>query len=200
METITKATSSSSSGPTKAQWAECMAKVQQGDKQAFADIFRYFTPRLKQFAYKHMGNEQVAMELVQETLAAVWQKSHLFDSSKSALSTWIYTIARNLCFDMLRKQRGKQLHVYSEDIWPDDYCPPDLVDHYSPERSMLREQIVRYLDTLPIKQKEVIKAIYLDELPHQEVADKFDIPLGTVKSRLRLAVEKLKDSIRADQV
>lgn len=196
METLTKA----AANPTRDEWAQCMAKVQQGDKNAFAKIFSHFTPRLKQFAYKHVGNEQVAMELVQDTLAAVWQKSHLFDGDKSALSTWIYTIARNLCFDMLRKQKGRDLHVHSEDIWPDDYCPPDLVDQYSPERNMLREQIVRYLDQLPIKQKEVVKAIYLDELPHQEVADKFDIPLGTVKSRLRLAVEKLKDTIRADQV
>ncbi|OCH76251.1 sigma-70 family RNA polymerase sigma factor [Vibrio breoganii] len=195
METLAKA-----SNPTRAEWNECMVKVQQGDKAAFAKVFKHFSPRLKQFAYKHVGNEQVAMELVQDALAAVWQKSQLFDGSKSALSTWIYTIARNLCFDLLRKQKGRELHVHSEDIWPDDYCPPDLVDQYSPERNMLREQIVRYLDTLPVKQKEVVKAIYLDELPHQEVADKFDIPLGTVKSRLRLAVEKLKDTIRADQV
>ncbi|MEZ9421483.1 sigma-70 family RNA polymerase sigma factor [Vibrio breoganii] len=195
METLAKA-----SNPTRAEWNECMVKVQQGDKAAFAKVFKHFSPRLKQFAYKHVGNEQVAMELVQDALAAVWQKSHLFDGSKSALSTWIYTIARNLCFDLLRKQKGRELHVHSEDIWPDDYCPPDLVDRYSPERNMLREQIVRYLDTLPVKQKDVVKAIYLDELPHQEVADKFDIPLGTVKSRLRLAVEKLKDTIRADQV
>lgn len=177
-----------------------MHRVQQGDKQAYAIVFQYFTPRLKQFAFKHVGNEQVAMELVQDTMAAVWQKSNLFDGSKSALSTWIYTIARNLCFDLLRKQRGKELHVHADDIWPDDYCPPDLVDQYSPEQNMLREEIVRYLDILPEKQRQVVKAVYLDELPHQEVADKLDIPLGTVKSRLRLAVEKLKDSIRAEQV
>jgi RNA polymerase sigma-70 factor (ECF subfamily) len=140
------------------------------------------------------------MELVQDTLAAVWQKAHLFDGTKSALSTWIYTIARNLCFDLLRKQKGRELHLHSEDIWPDDYCPPDLVDHYSPEQSMLKEQIVRYLDLLPLKQKQVVKAIYLDEMPHQDVAEKFDIPLGTVKSRLRLAVEKLKDTINSEQL
>ncbi|OBT06559.1 RNA polymerase subunit sigma [Vibrio sp. UCD-FRSSP16_10] len=195
MDILTKA-----SNPTKAEWIECMEKVQQGDKAAFAVVFSYFSPRLKQFAFKHVGNEQVALELVQDTLAAVWQKSHLFDGNKSALSTWIYTIARNLCFDLLRKQKGRELHVHSEDIWPEDYCPPDLVDQYSPERNMLREQIVRYLDTLPMKQKDVLKAVYLDELPHQEVADKLDIPLGTVKSRLRLAVEKLKDTIKADHL
>jgi RNA polymerase sigma-70 factor (ECF subfamily) len=183
---------------TKQDWEQCMHQVQQGDKKAFAVLFSHFSPRLKQFTYKKVGNEEVAIELVQDALAAVWQKAHLFDPSKSALSTWIYTIARNLCFDLLRKNRGKEVQVYADDIWPDDFCPPDLVDHYSPERNMLREQIVRYLDTLPTKQKQVVQAIYLDELPHQEVAEKLDIPLGTVKSRLRLAVEKLKDSIGAD--
>jgi RNA polymerase sigma-70 factor (ECF subfamily) len=185
---------------SRQEWNDCMTKVQAGDSAAFAVIFTHFTPRLKQFAMKHVGSEHVAMELVQDALAAVWQKAHLFDGTKSALSTWIYTIARNLCFDLLRKQKGRELHLHSEDIWPDDYCPPDLVDHYSPEQSMLKEQIVRYLDLLPLKQKQVVKAIYLDEMPHQDVADKFDIPLGTVKSRLRLAVEKLKDTINSEQL
>jgi RNA polymerase sigma-70 factor (ECF subfamily) len=122
----------------------------------------------------------------------------LFDGSKSSLSTWIYTIARNLCFDTLRKQKGREAHIHSEDIWPNDYCPPDLVEHYSPETERLKQQIIKYLDILPEAQKKVVKAVYLEELPHQQVADMFDIPLGTVKSRLRLAVEKLRNSIEAE--
>lgn len=84
-----------------------MDKVKDRDKDAFAFVFRFYAPKLKQFAYKHVGNEQVAMEMVQETMATVWQKAHLYDGEKSALSTWIYTIIRNLCFDLLRKQKGK---------------------------------------------------------------------------------------------
>lgn len=184
----------------KADWASCMEKVKQKDKQAFALVFTHFSPRLKQFAYRHMGNEQVAMEIVQDALATVWQKSTLFDGSKSSLSTWIYTIARNLCFDTLRKQKGREMHIHSEDIWPNDYCPPDMVEHYSPETEMLKQQIVKYLDLLPDAQRKVVKAVYLEELPHQQVADMFDIPLGTVKSRLRLAVEKLRNTIEVDKL
>ncbi|KJY82268.1 RNA polymerase sigma factor [Vibrio galatheae] len=183
---------------SRKDWALCMDKIKQQDQQAFSLVFYHFSPRLKQFVFRHMGNEQVALEIVQEAMATVWQKSSLFDGEKSSLSTWIYTIARNLCFDTLRKQKGKEAHIHSEDIWPNDYCPPDMVEHYSPETERLKQQIVKYLDQLPEAQKKVVKAVYLENLPHQQVADMLDIPLGTVKSRLRLAVEKLRNSIEAD--
>jgi RNA polymerase sigma-70 factor (ECF subfamily) len=147
-----------------------------------------------------MGQEQVALEMVQETMTIVWQKAHLFDGSKSSLSTWVYTVARNLCFDALRKYKGRASHISTEDIWPADYCPPDLVEHYAPEHEMLKEQVVKYLDKLPEAQRTVVQAVYLEELPQQQVADMLNIPLGTVKSRLRLAVEKLRISIEADQL
>ncbi|CAM2785681.1 RNA polymerase sigma factor [Vibrio neptunius] len=184
----------------KQDWLLCMGKVKEKDKASYVLVFKHFAPRLKQFTYKHMGNEQVAIELVQETMTTVWQKSHLFDGAKSSLSTWIYTIARNLCYDTLRKQRGKDLHIHSEDIWPNDYCPPDLVEHYAPEHEMLKEQVVKFLDVLPEAQKKVVQAVYLEELPHQQVADMYDIPVGTVKSRLRLAVEKLRHSIEVERL
>ncbi|SDH68969.1 RNA polymerase sigma-70 factor, ECF subfamily [Vibrio xiamenensis] len=184
---------------SRQDWCLCMEQVKQQDKQAFALIFRYFSPRLKQFALKHVGNEQVAMELVQETLAMVWQKARLFDGKKSALSTWIYTIARNLCFDLMRKQKGRDPHVLADDIWPSDYTPPDMVEHYSPEQDRLKQQVIQFLDLLPEAQRKVVQAVYIEEIPHQQVADMFDIPLGTVKSRLRLAVEKLRNSMEEDR-
>ncbi|ASC57845.1 RNA polymerase sigma factor [Vibrio vulnificus] len=185
---------------SKQDWAECMAKVKDKDKQAFAVVFQHFAPKLKQFAFKHVGNEQVAMEMVQETMTTVWHKAHLFDAEKSALSTWVYTIIRNLCFDLLRKQRGKDLHIHADDIWPSDYYPLDLVERYSPEQDMLKEQVMRFLDCLPKAQRDVLQAVYIEDLPHQQVAEMFDIPLGTVKSRLRLAVEKLRHTMQADKL
>lgn len=193
-------TETNSQSFTRQDWNRVMQRVQVRDKDAFATIFNHFAPRLKQFTYKHMGQEQVALEMVQETMTIVWQKAHLFDGSKSSLSTWIYTVARNLCFDALRKYKGRASHISTEDIWPSDYCPPDLVEHYAPEHEMLKEQVVKYLDRLPEAQRTVIQAVYLEELPQQQVADMLDIPLGTVKSRLRLAVEKLRSSIEADQL
>ncbi|WED22444.1 sigma-70 family RNA polymerase sigma factor [Vibrio sp. JC009] len=185
---------------SRQDWAECMERVKSEDKRAYAVIFRYFTPRLKQFLMKKINNEQVALELVQDTMAAVWQKSHMFDPEKSALSTWIYTLARNLCFDMLRKQKGKELSIESDDIWPGEYSPPDLVEHYSPEQMILKEQVMRYLHMLPDNQRDVVKAVYVDDISQQEAAERLDIPIGTVKSRLRLAVEKLKQTMNSEQL
>jgi len=189
---------SNSQSFTRQEWTELMSRVKDRDKEAFATIFSHFAPRLKQFTYKHMGQEQIALEMVQETMTIVWQKAHLFDGTKSSLSTWVYTVARNLCFDSLRKHKGRASHISTEDIWPADYCPPDLVEHYAPEHEMLKEQVVKYLDKLPEAQRTVVQAVYLEELPQQQVADMLNIPLGTVKSRLRLAVEKLRVSIEAD--
>ncbi|ELP5728458.1 RNA polymerase sigma factor [Vibrio vulnificus] len=188
------------SSMSKQDWTECMERVKQKDKQAFAMVFNHYAPKLKQFAYKHVGNEQVALEMVQETMTTVWHKAHLFDGEKSALSTWVYTIIRNLCFDLLRKQKGKDLHIHADDIWPSDYYPLDMVDRYSPEQDMLKEQVMRFLDCLPKAQREVLQAVYIEDLPHQQVAEMFDIPLGTVKSRLRLAVEKLRHTMQADKL
>ncbi|WP_434997699.1 sigma-70 family RNA polymerase sigma factor [Vibrio scophthalmi] len=185
---------------SRADWTACMDKIKQRDKHAYALVFYHFSPRLKQFAFKHMGNEQVAIELVQEALATVWQKAALFDGSKSSLSTWVYTIARNLCFDLLRKQKGRDAHVLADDIWPTDFIPPDLIEHYSPEHEMLKKQVLKFLDILPEAQRKVVQAVYLEDRPHQQVAEMFDIPLGTVKSRLRLAVEKLRNTIEAEQL
>jgi RNA polymerase sigma-70 factor (ECF subfamily) len=75
-----------------------------------------------------------------------------------------------------------------------------MVEHYSPEADRMKEQVVKFLDTLPEAQRKVVQAVYLEDLPHQQVADMLDIPLGTVKSRLRLAVEKLRISIEADKL
>lgn len=185
---------------SRQEWAECMTQVQRRDKQAFAMLFKYFSPRLRHFLFKKVGNEQVAMELVQETMAAVWQKAHMFDGSKSSLSTWIYTIARNLCFDMMRKQRGKEVSIQSQDIWPGENIPADMVDHYSPEQTVLKQQVLKFLDTLPDNQRDVVKAVYLDEISQQEAAERFDLPLGTVKSRLRLAVEKLRQTMQSERL
>ncbi|MCE7631250.1 sigma-70 family RNA polymerase sigma factor, partial [Vibrio fluvialis] len=91
-------------------------------------------------------------------------------------------------------------HVLADDIWPSDFCPPDMVEHYAPEHEMLKEQVLKFLDTLPEAQQKVVRAVYLEELPHQQVAEMFNIPLGTVKSRLRLAVEKLRTSIDAERL
>lgn len=165
-------------------------------KRSYAKIFSFFAPRVKSYALRQMGNDALAMELVQDTMANVWQKAHLFDKSKGSPSTWIFTIARNIRFDMLRKQQNRKEDICSEDLWPvlfehtADTSVPDL-----DEQTTLTE-IGETLNKLPPKQQVVIEAIYVAGKSQQEVADELAIPLGTVKSRTRLALQRLKELLK----
>lgn len=169
-----------------------VAVAEKRCRRSFAEIFNYFAPRLRSYAIKQMGNEAIAMELVQDTMANVWQKAHLFNAEKGSPSTWIFTIARNIRFDMLRKQQNKKEDICSDDLWP-VLCEqtPDANEVDLDEQVTL-EQIGTLFESLPAKQKAVIEAIYINGKSQQEVADELDIPLGTVKSRTRLALQRLK--------
>jgi RNA polymerase sigma-70 factor (ECF subfamily) len=167
-------------------------------KRSFAKIFSYFAPRLRSYALKQMGNEALAMELVQDTMSNVWQKSHLFNREKGSPSTWIFTIARNIRFDMLRKQRNRKEDVCSDDLWP-ILCEqtPDA-NEVPLDHQVTMDEIGVLLESLPENQKLVIEAIYIDGKSQQEAADKLHIPLGTVKSRTRLALQRLKEMLKDD--
>lgn len=162
-------------------------------KLSFSMIFEHFAPRLRSYALKQMGNEALAMELVQDTMSNVWQKAHLFDYGKGSPSTWIFTIARNLRFDMLRKLQNRKEDVCSDDLWPVLVEQNAYTDEESVDDTVTLEQIMEFVEKLPEKQSYVIRAIYIQGKSQQEVADEANIPLGTVKSRTRLALQKLKE-------
>ena len=161
-------------------------------KASFARIFGYFAPRLRSYALKQLGNEALAMELVQDTMSNVWQKAHLFNSEKGSPSTWIFTIARNIRFDMLRKVQNRKEDICADDLWP-VLCEqtPDQ-NETSLDEQVTLEQIGHLFGRFPEKQMLVIEAIYIDGKSQQEIADELAIPLGTVKSRTRLALQRLK--------
>lgn len=171
--------------------------AQTRDKSSFAKLFNYFAPRLRSYALKQMGSDAQAMELVQDTMSNVWQKAHLFDSEKGSASTWIFTIARNIRFDMLRKQKNRKEDICADDLWPVLCEQTPEPNEVSLEHKMMVEQIEVMFDKLPEKQRAVIKSIYIDGKSQQEVADELDIPLGTVKSRTRLALERLRELIKS---
>lgn len=165
-------------------------------KMSFAKVFSYFAPRLRSYALKQMGNEALAMELVQDTMSNVWQKAHLFNSDKGSPSTWIFTIARNIRFDMLRKLQNRKEDVCSDDLWPVLCEQTADANETSLDEQITLEQIGFLFEDLPKKQKSVIEAIYIDGKSQQEVADELRIPLGTVKSRTRLALQRLKSILQ----
>lgn len=166
-------------------------------KLSFARVFGYFAPRLRSYALKQMSNEALAMELVQDTMSNVWQKAHLFNAEKGSPSTWIFTIARNIRFDMLRKLQNRKEDVCSDDLWPVLCEQTADANETSLDEQITLEQIGFMFEDLPVKQKAVIEAIYIDGKSQQEVADELSIPLGTVKSRTRLALQRLKGMLNA---
>ncbi len=165
------------------------------DQKAFSRVFRHFAPKIKRFAVQKFSNSDMANDIVQDTMSNVWRKAHLFCPNKGAAHTWVYTIMRNVTFDALRKIRsGKEDHL-SEDIWPlleGDTEEQTFEDHLE------KKFIVENLEKLSEPQKVVVKAFYFLELSQEQISDHLDIPLGTVKSRLRLAVAKLKGIIGDD--
>jgi RNA polymerase sigma-70 factor (ECF subfamily) len=173
-------------------WLNLVATKQ--DKDAFSELFNWFAPRIRAHGLQRFKQEALAMDLVQETMLLVWRKAVLFNADKGKASTWIYTIMRNYCFDMLRKKQTQKEDTISDDLWPviEQQEPDDKGDH------LQKRLLLSHLGSLPLHQKQVVEAIYLQEMTQQELATHLDLPLGTVKSRLRLAISKLKSKLEAD--
>jgi RNA polymerase sigma-70 factor (ECF subfamily) len=192
LSNATNAKSSSMSNkinhPQLCAWLESVAISR--DKQAFTDLFKFFSPKILRIARSKFPNEAQANEVVQDTMTNVWKKAHLFNQDKGAATTWVYTVMRNVTFDMLRKIQGNKEDNISEDIWP---IAESLSCETEPFADHLEDKILlSVIAELPIAQQEVIKGFYLREMSQEQLAKHLNLPLGTVKSRLRLALAKLK--------
>ena len=171
-------------------WAELIRKVEiNKDVSAFEEIFNHFAPRVKAFLMKSGADPQMAEECTQEVLATVWRKAHLFDPSRASASTWIFTIARNKKIDAIRKQNRPE----PEQLYPEQDYEPD--QEAVVELQQETERLVTALGELPEKQRVLVEKAYLGELSHSEIAEITGLPLGTIKSRIRLALEKLRHAM-----
>ncbi|MDU0354713.1 sigma-70 family RNA polymerase sigma factor [Paraglaciecola aquimarina] len=132
------------------------------DKQAFSKLFKWFAPRIRQFGIKQFNNEAQASELVQETMTNIWRKAHLYDQSKGAPTTWMYSIMRNMSFDMLRKFQTQRTESISDDIWPlDNALATDDVDHFNDH--LQSRNVTTLLDILPENQRQIIFGLYFQQ-------------------------------------
>ena len=176
-------------------FSELLINVGQNqNKAAFADIFQHFAPRVKSYMLKLGSVDEVAEELAQQTLLKVWRKAQLFDPEKAAASTWIFRIARNLRIDTLRKQKP---------FFDADSDLEGIVDEQEDaEDKVSREQkshnITLALSALPQEQTRIIRLSFYDGLSHSEIANQLEIPLGTVKSRIRLAFGHLRKNLHLE--
>jgi len=157
------------------------------DRQAFARLFEHFGPRLKGFMMRKGANAELAEDLVQDAMIAVWNKAGMFSPGKGSVTTWIYTIARNLRIDRLRREGSR----YFTDI--DDY--EEASDDPGSDEIVIGKQqdlaVTEALDVLPADQREVIVMAFMHDMTQSEIADQLAVPLGTVKSRMRLAYRKM---------
>lgn len=179
-----------------AELAALMRRVaEHRDMQAFAALFRFYAPRLKSFLMRQGFTDSESEDLIQETMLNLWRRAESFDSTKAGVSTWIFTIARNCGID----RRRRTSRIVSTPVEP-DLNEPDT-DPSAEERligwqdeTAVRAAIAR----LPEEQATVIRMSFYSENPQAEIAQILGIPLGTVKSRVRLALQRLRQMMMED--
>ncbi len=160
------------------------------DRAAFASLFDYFAPRLKGFIMRTGTGSGQAEEIVQEVMLTVWNKSDLFDPGRAQVSSWIYQIARNRQIDKIRKEN----RALPEELQMEEETEPDAgqVLGLQQEADRLKDAI----RNLKPEQREMIEKAYLGELTHQEIKQQTGLPLGTIKSRIRLGLERLRHELK----
>jgi RNA polymerase sigma-70 factor (ECF subfamily) len=161
------------------------------DREAFAALFEYFAPRIKTFMRRSGASEQSADELAQEALLAVWSKAKLFDPRSAGAVAWIFTIARNLRIDALRRERRAGTK-YTVEIDPEFHVDDGPLPDAGFASSQMQSRVHNALADLSEDQLRVIELSFFEEKAHAEIAQTLRIPLGTVKSRLRLAMNRLR--------
>lgn len=170
-------------------WEDLLyAVARRSDRNAFEKLFVHFGPRIKAYLMKLGSDAGQAEDLMQDVMAQVWRKSALFDRSKAGASTWIFTIARNMRIDSFRRDRRPQIDENDPALVPEAEKPADEMLHAQEVSVRLRG----ILEGLPDDQKKVVMLSFYDDKAHSVIADELGLPLGTVKSRLRLAMGKIK--------
>ena len=159
------------------------------DRQAFAGLFRFYAPRLKSFLLRQGFSDNESEDLIQETMLNLWRKADSFDPARAGVSTWIFTIARNCGIDRRRRTARIAAAPAEEEVEQADPDPS------AEQRLIVRENeaaVRAALARLPIEQATVIRMSFFGENPQAEIARSLGIPLGTVKSRVRLALQRLR--------
>ncbi|MDE2355379.1 MAG: sigma-70 family RNA polymerase sigma factor [Alphaproteobacteria bacterium] len=162
------------------------AIAERGDRDAFASLFQHFAPRVKSYLLRLGASSEAAEELAQETLLTVWRRAASFDPALSAASTWIFTIARNLRVDLARRE------MRAAAPRPVEVSPPEPGPDQALGAVQDQARIAKAMGELPAEQAEVIREAFFADKPHSEIARDLGLPLGTVKSRMRLALIRLR--------
>lgn len=160
------------------------------DRTAFAELFDYFAPRLKSVIMRSGTPAGQAEEIVQDVMLSVWRNAALFDPHRAQVSAWVYQIARNRQIDVIRKER----RPLPEELAADPSTEPDASQILAIEQEAGR--LKHALAQLKPEQREIVEKAYLGELTHQEISAQTGLPLGTIKSRIRLGLERLRHELK----
>jgi RNA polymerase sigma-70 factor (ECF subfamily) len=177
-----------------AQLIEAIAACQ--DRAAFASLFRHYGPRVKAFLMRGGADAETAQEVAQETLILVWRKAASFDRTRASASTWIYTIARNKRIDVLR--RTARPAIETED-WLTVFAPEDADADKSVLAGQTYTRVQELLSDLSAEQLTVIRKAFFEDKTHTAIAEELKLPLGTVKSRIRLALGRLREALENEE-
>lgn len=184
-------------GPTQEKttaepdWVSLMRRIQRDrDRGAFSELFEHFAPRIKGFLIKSGADQSMAEECAQDVMTTLWRKADQFDPTRASVATWIFTIARNRRIDMLRREKRPE----PEDLPWGPEPEPDQADVLALQQdcALLRKA----LKTLPAQQRDLIEKAYFGDLTQSQIASITGLPLGTIKSRIRLALDRLRHSMK----
>lgn len=174
------------------EWDRLLLRVgSDRDKSAFEKLYEHFAPRLKSFLLRIGSDVSSAEEICQESMIMVWRRAETFNPDSAGASTWIFTIARNKRIDKLRKDNRPLPDLNDPSFFQ---MPVDKSDDIL-ERVEEEQKIKNALKNLPLEQAKLILSAYYEEKSHRKIADETNLPLGTVKSRIRLAINRLRSQL-----
>jgi RNA polymerase sigma-70 factor (ECF subfamily) len=174
---------------TRARLDELIEVIaRSADRAAFAELFGHFAPRVKAYMIRLGADDRAAEDLTQETLLTVWRRAASFDRRQAGAATWIFTIARNKRIDLIRRERRPEIDPEDPALVP----PPAGDAHDVLSAAEDEERVRRALGCLPAEQAEMLRLAFFEDLSHGRIAELRGMPLGTVKSRIRLALARLR--------
>lgn len=171
---------------------EFVAKLKANkNPEDFEAMFNYYAPRIKSLLMKSGADHAQAEDIMHDTMLNIWQKIDLYNGDKGTFSSWVFTIARNNRIDLLRKKSSQPYTDITEiEIVSETKDGQTLV-----EEGSVKKNLSDAIDALPDKQKEIIQLSYINDMTQEEISRHLRIPVGTVKSRMRLAYQKMKDNL-----
>lgn len=178
-------------GSAQPDWVAKMYRVRDHRcRAAFSDLFVHFAPRIKGFLIKSGADATMAEECAQDVMTTLWRKADQFDPSRASVATWVFTIARNRRIDLLRRQNRPEPEELPWGPEPE----PDQADVVAlrQDTELLKDAIA----SLPCAQRELVEKAYFSDLSQTEIAKITGLPLGTIKSRLRLALDRLRHAMK----